>query len=113
MFKECFNFPDKKGVAHPMSYRDMLLAIRSYVDFAVYESKEYRAPKGEKLPRPPVFQLRDATQSEVGRIKGEVLVLAGHPDKARTELIAPYMRGRTRSAVAGLARFIRTRRQPG
>ena len=27
--------------------------------------------------------MRDATQAEVGRIKGEALVLAGHPEKAR------------------------------
>jgi len=93
MFEECFNFPDKKGVSHPMSYRDMLVELRGFIDFAVYDSKEYHAKRGGKLPQPAPLELRDATQSEIGRIEGEALVLAGHDDMARAELIAPYIRG--------------------
>ena len=85
LFKECFK----------MSYKDMLMQIRGYCEFTVYEAKEYRAKKGgpDLIDTPPPLQLREATQAEVGRIKGEALVLAGHTAKARAELIAPYMRG--------------------
>ena len=85
MFKECFN----------MTYKQMLMQLRGYVDFTVYEAKEYRSKKGgpDLIDTPPTLALRDATQSEIGRIKGEALVLAGHNGPARAELIAPYMRG--------------------
>lgn len=75
-----------------MSYKDMALQLRGYVQYTVYKSQEYRA-KGEGLPLPPPLQLRDATQSEVGRIKGEAMLLAGHKDAARSEFLAPYIRG--------------------
>ncbi|MBI4626600.1 MAG: hypothetical protein HY736_25700 [Verrucomicrobia bacterium] len=81
IFKECFK----------MTYNAMLLQLRGYVEFTSYKSQEYRA-KGEGLPRPPPLALRDATQAEVGRIKGEALLLAGRKDAARAELIAPYVR---------------------
>jgi hypothetical protein len=42
---------------------------------------------------PPPLALRDATQSEIGRIKGEALMMAGNTTKAHAELIAPYIRG--------------------
>ncbi|HUR58671.1 MAG TPA: hypothetical protein VM029_13245 [Opitutaceae bacterium] len=82
MFKECFN----------MTYSKMLLEIRSYCEFTVYEHKEYRAKQDVIIPPPPLA-LRDATQSEVGRIKGEALTMAGNNAAARAELIAPYIRG--------------------
>lgn len=78
-----------------MTYKQMLMQIRTYCDFTVYESKEFRAKKGgpDLIDAPKPLELRDATQSEVGRIKGEAMVLAGHTVAARGELIAPYMRG--------------------
>jgi hypothetical protein len=82
MFKECFN----------MSYSKMLMEIRSYCDFTVYESKYYKSKEDVIIPPPPLA-LRDATQSEIGRIKGEAMLLAGHKKAARSELIAPYQRG--------------------
>ena len=82
MFKECFN----------MSYSKMLMEIRSYCDFTVYESKYYKSKEDVIIPPPPLA-LRDATQSEIGRIKGEAMMLAGHKKAARAELIAPYQRG--------------------
>jgi hypothetical protein len=82
MFKECFG----------MSYKSMLLEIRSYCDFTVYTHKEFRAKGDVLIPMPPA-PLREATPSEIGRIKGEAFVLAGHDNAARTELIAPYLRG--------------------
>lgn len=85
MFKECFN----------MTYKQMLMQIRGYCDFTSYEAKELRSTKGgpDLIDTPPPLALREATQSEVGRIKGEALVLAGHRGAARAELIAPYTRG--------------------
>lgn len=82
MFKECFN----------MTYKNMLLEIRSYCEFTVYQHKEYRSKQDVIIPPPPLA-LRDATQSEIGRIKGETLMLGGHGGAARSELIAPYIRG--------------------
>jgi hypothetical protein len=85
MFKECFN----------MTYKQMLMQIRGYCDFTVYEAKLFQSKKGgpDMITVPPPLALRDATQSEIGRIKGEALGLAGHAKAARAELIAPYIRG--------------------
>jgi hypothetical protein len=84
LFKECFK----------MSYSSMATQLRSYVEFTPYTHKEYYAKKGDTgLPQPPPLALREATQSEVGRLKGETLLLGGHRDAARRELIAPYVRG--------------------
>ncbi|MDO8538962.1 MAG: hypothetical protein Q7S40_00865, partial [Opitutaceae bacterium] len=95
MFKECFN----------MSYKQMLMQIRSYVEFTVYQHREYRSKTDVILPPPPLV-LRDATESEVGRIKGEALLAAGHKAAARRELIAPYVRGeRDPKLLAALGLF--------
>src|SRR5688572_24060479 len=75
MFKECFN----------MTYSKMLMEIRSYCDFTVYESKYYKSKEDVIIPPPPL-DLRDATQAEIGRIKGEAMLLAGHSKPARAEL---------------------------
>ena len=83
LFKECF----KK------SYRDMELEIRGYVDFTVHKIAGVEAAKGTKLPEPPPFELREATQPEIGRLIGDTMRLAGHDDAARLALIAPYIRG--------------------
>ncbi len=100
MFKECFRFPKGKGkdgkeTFREMSYADMLMELRSYCEFTVYEAKVFQSTKGGPdliVPAPPLA-LRDATQSEIGRIKGEAMVLARHTAEARGELIAPYTRG--------------------
>lgn len=83
LFKECF----KK------SYKDMGVALRGYIEMTSYRIAGVRAGKGEKLPDAPPFELREATESEVGRITGDTLRLAGHTAAARTAMIAPYIRG--------------------
>ncbi len=83
LFKECF----KK------SYKDMELTIRGYVEFTSHKIAGIQAVKGQKLPQPPPFELRDATEAEVGRIKGDVFRLAGHDAAAHAAMIAPYIRG--------------------
>jgi hypothetical protein len=83
MFKECFG----------IGYKDMLLELRGYISFTNYKSLGWSSKKGEGLSTSGPIVLRDATESEVGRIKGEALLLADHADTARTALITPYTRG--------------------
>jgi len=83
LFKDCF----KK------SYRDMLFTIRSYVEATNYKIAGVQAGKGQKLPAPPPFELREATEAEVGRIKGDALRLAGNSAAARKAMTTPYIRG--------------------
>jgi hypothetical protein len=106
MFKECFRFPKGNGFKE-MSYSDMLIELRGYCDMADYKVMGFKTKKGEPpLKLPEFVPLREATQSEVGRIKGEALLLAGNKDKARTELIAPYIRGeRDPNLLASLALY--------
>jgi hypothetical protein len=81
LFKECFG----------VSYRTMLIEIRGYIDVTSYKSLEWNSKGG--FPEPAPIALREATQSEVGRIKGEAFAMAGRTDAARAEFIAPYIRG--------------------
>lgn len=83
LFKECFK----------QSYRDMAFTLRAYVDHTDYKIAGVEAAKGQKLPVPPPFTLREATEAEVGRLKGEALALAGNKAEARTTLTIPYIRG--------------------
>lgn len=85
LFKECFK----------MTYKQMLMEIRGYCDFTVYEARILQSKKGgpDLIVTPAPLALREATQSEVGRIKGEALAIGGHGKAARAELIAPYQRG--------------------
>jgi hypothetical protein len=96
IFKECFG----KG------YYEMLLELRGYIGFTDYKSMQFIAKKGQSLPEPPAFTIRDATDAESGRIVGEALRLGGHTDEARMALIAPYIRGEREArllAALGLA----------
>jgi len=85
MFEECFD----------LTYKEMLTVLRGYSDSPFYDSKQFRSKKDgpDLIVRPEPVALRDATQSEIGRIKGEAMVLAGRRSEARTEMIAPYIRG--------------------
>jgi hypothetical protein len=99
LFKECFK----------MSYREMLDELRGYLNVTNYKARELLAKKGGGLDEPPPLVLREATQAEIGRIKGEAFVLAGHPDRARTELTSAYIRGeRDPALLAALGIFQHT-----
>ena len=82
LMKDCFK----------MTYKQLGLQMRGYIQVTNYTSKEYRI-KGAGMPEPSPLALRDATQSEVGRIKGQAFLLGGKKAAARAELIAPYTRG--------------------
>src|SRR5688572_23558088 len=83
LFKECFN----------MDYKKMALELRGYIGFTDHKYMQFAAKKGQSLPDPPPFELRDAPDAVVGRIKGEVLRMGGHGNEAHNALIAPYIRG--------------------
>ena len=83
MFKECFG----------IGYKDMLLELRGYLDFTNYKSLGWSSKKGEGLGEATPLVLRDATDAEVGRIKGEAMLLADLKEPARIALITPYTRG--------------------
>ncbi|WP_438482437.1 tetratricopeptide repeat protein [Oleiharenicola lentus] len=84
LFKECFE----------TGYRSMGTTLRSYVTGAAYKSMEWNAGKGSKgFADFSKIVPREATQGEVGRIKGETYTLGGHRDEAQRELITAYRRG--------------------
>lgn len=83
-FKQCFG----------CSYADMELALRNYLGYTAYKSVLFTPKKGSPgMPKPVAVDIRDATQGEIGRIKGEVLRLGGSPVEARNALIEAYLRG--------------------
>lgn len=83
LFKECFG----------KTYQEMGLILRGYVGFTVYKAMQYKAKKDQELPPSPPVDLAAAGDAVVGRLKGEVLQLAGHGEAAHLALIAPYIRG--------------------
>lgn len=50
-----------------------------------------RLPKAPESSRP--LALRDATDAEIGRIKGDILLASGRADEAHLQYLAPYIRG--------------------
>lgn len=82
-----------------LSYREMLLELRGHIDAPRYDYQGVRAEKGAALPQPPPVALRAATPAEIGRIKGEAFVLAGHPERGHAELIAPVVRRQPDAAL--------------
>ena len=83
VFKECFG----------VNFKDMMFELRGYLDFTNYKAIEWNAKKGGGFPEPEPIVFREATQAEIGRIKGEALAMAGLKAEARATLIAPYQRG--------------------
>ena len=80
LFKQCFK----------MSYDQMLTIFRSYAQDTDYKSVNF---KGGHFPEVPEVGLSDATEAAIGRIKGDALRMAGHPEAAHLTIIAPYLRG--------------------
>jgi hypothetical protein len=83
LFKDCFK----------QSYKEMGFTLRSYIEMTDYKIAGVEANKGQKLPIPPPFELREATEPEVGRLKGEALLLAGNTAEARLAITTPFIRG--------------------
>ncbi|MDB6166140.1 MAG: hypothetical protein JWQ83_1280, partial [Lacunisphaera sp.] len=83
LFQECFG----------RSLKKMQDELQAYAGFTDYRWSQIVARKGHALATPPEALLREATPAEIGRIKGQGLLLAGHRDAARVALITPYVRG--------------------
>lgn len=83
LFKDCFK----------LTYKQMALELRGYLDFTDHKYMQFAAKKGQSLKDPAPFSLIEAPDAVVGRIKGEALRLGGHDADARNVLIAPYIRG--------------------
>ncbi|HLP25699.1 MAG TPA: hypothetical protein VK477_08480, partial [Acidobacteriota bacterium] len=66
--------------------------IQGYSAFTDYRRIQFRAQKGRRLVPTQDVVLRPATPAEIGRIKGDGLLLAGNRDAAFLELLAPYVR---------------------
>ena len=83
LFKDCFQ----------KTYAQMLFVLRSYSEWTRHKVVGVKAGKGQKIPYPPEAVVREATQAEVGRIKGDALALADNTAEARTALVTAYRRG--------------------
>lgn len=73
-----------------MNYRDMEAALDDYVQGGFY--RHVVAPKPAELPPAPPLVLRETTDAESGRLKGDVLRQVKRYEDARLELISPVMR---------------------
>ncbi|MBI2517667.1 MAG: hypothetical protein HYV95_12255 [Opitutae bacterium] len=89
LFKECFK----------LGYDEMLQALRGHIEFTRSKVAGVQADKGQKIPAPPPVVVREATEAEIGRLKGEAFALAGHPAAALEVLILSYRRGERDSAL--------------
>jgi hypothetical protein len=75
------------------SYDEIVMTLLSYAELTSHRIAGVEAEKGYKLPLPSSFELRDATESEAMRIKGEALLAGGKFDHARATMAAAYRRG--------------------
>lgn len=84
LFKECFG----------ESYNSMGIVLRGYIDVASHQHFEWKLKAGGKgFAELPSIALREATQAEIGRIKGDALLMADRADLARQEMLTAYLRG--------------------
>jgi hypothetical protein len=81
-FTECFG----------MNYRQMLTRLRGYISYTNYQYERFKLKGGDRLDM-PAPAVREATEGEIGRIKGDALRLAGHADAARNAYQDAYRRG--------------------
>lgn len=91
LFKECFK----------TDYKGMLLELRGYIDFTNHSYKTYKLKAGGRPLGGGPVDLRDATQAEVGRIKGDAQRLAGLTDRALASYRLAYARGERAPALLG------------
>jgi hypothetical protein len=104
LFKECFG----------KNYRQIGAQLRSYCEFTTFKVPVLKLENGQKFPEPSSIVLREATDAEIGRLKGDALRLGGFADQARLNLIAPYMRGeREPELLAALGLVELAGNQPG
>ena len=83
LFKECFG----------RTYKQMAVELRGYIDQSTIPTRVYRLREGTPLPFSRKVAIRAASDSEVGRIKGEALRLAGQDAAAQRQFVQAYLRG--------------------
>ena len=82
-----------------INYRQMEDLISDYIDRKFY--KHIIAPKTATFSELPAFELRETTDAESGRIKGETLRLVKRYDDARIELLSAIIRKHTDGRLLG------------
>ncbi|SDS51307.1 hypothetical protein [Opitutus sp. GAS368] len=83
LFRECFK----------MSYKQMLNELRGYIDFTNHTSTTYTLKAGAPPLGGGPIVMREATDAEVGRIKGDAQRLAGRANDALATYTGSYARG--------------------
>ena len=83
LFKECFK----------LSYKQMLNELRGYIDFTNHTSTTYTLKSGAPPLGGGPIVMREATDAEVGRIKGDAQRLAGRTNDALATYTDSYARG--------------------
>jgi hypothetical protein len=78
--------------AFGMSLKDINFRIKGWENNTRHEQLDYTAKKGEELKTSPIT-IRDATDAEIGRIKGEAYRFASLLPEAKMATYAPYIRG--------------------
>ena len=93
LFKECFK----------ADYKGMVNELNAYLRHTRHQYQQYNLQPADRV-KPADIELADATDGQVGLIKGDALLLAGHPEAAYTEYRNAYRRGaRDAALLAGLA----------
>ncbi|MGC4071036.1 MAG: hypothetical protein QM760_00645 [Nibricoccus sp.] len=82
IFEECYGKP----------YEKFLVELAAYIESPNYEYQEHTIKGKDRLDASPP-DLRDATESESERIKGDALRAAGKTASARETAVAAYIRG--------------------
>ncbi|ATC64978.1 hypothetical protein CMV30_13945 [Nibricoccus aquaticus] len=82
IFEECYG----------KSYDKFLVELSAYIQAPAYKAEQHLVKGKARLDLPPP-EMRDATEGESERIKGDALRLAGIPAVLRPTAIAAYIRG--------------------
>jgi hypothetical protein len=82
IFQECFG----------KTYKQFLLELRGYINVTDYRT-DIKTIKGDDTFESPISEIRDATEDESARIKGDAFRVAGQAKAARDTLAAAYIRG--------------------
>lgn len=93
LFTQCFK----------TDYKGMVGELNGYLRHTRHQYQQYTLQAGDRV-RAADIELADATPAQIGIIKGDALLLAGHAEAAYAEYRAAYRRGvRDAALFAGLA----------
>ncbi len=96
LFRTCF----KTG------YKGMVEELNGYLRHTRHKYQQYPLQAADRVTAQSI-ELTEATPAQIGLIKGDALVLAGHPEAAYVEYRNAYRRGsRDPALLAGLAETV-------